>query len=173
MSTLRQLCDRDGIQETSVAKEGSMTFMLPSNVGIFDNVILDAVVVANIIGGRSKRWWYKTVNNESSSPSRFPRYARIGYPALDISEVRIAELGRKLNYQRLYQVYSVLCLYYFGTRSKALFSYKVKQPKTSNPLQSLLMLMCRIFLRFVSSKRKCSLITSFLPNISFDRSGVK
>ena len=61
MSTLGQLCDRDGVQETFIAKEGSMTFLLPSdasNVGIFDNVMLDAVVVAIIIGGRSKRWWY-------------------------------------------------------------------------------------------------------------------
>lgn len=62
-----------------------MTFMLPSdasNVGVFDNVILDAVVVANIIGGRSERWWYKPVKKGSSPPRRFPRYARFSTPHL-------------------------------------------------------------------------------------------
>lgn len=87
VSTFEQFVTQTEFQETSIADEGSMTFILPSgasNVGIFDNVILEAMVVANIIGGRSKRWWYKTVKNGSSSPRRFPRYARFGYPALDI-----------------------------------------------------------------------------------------
>ena len=77
MSTLGQNWDKGGIQETFIAKEGLMTFILPSdasNVGIFDNVILYAVVVVNIIGGRSKRRWCETVKNGSSSPRRFPRY---------------------------------------------------------------------------------------------------